>query len=369
MNQSLSDQRSDEAQVECEERPLMQPRVSIIMPVRNEAAYIARSLRAVDEQDYPHELMEVIVSDGMSTDGTREVVHAFRLRGIQLHLIDNLERIAPTAMNRAMRIASGDVIVRVDGHCEIAPDYVRRCVAHLQQANVQGVGGPIETLGETLLAGSISAAMSSRFGVGGSAFRTIKDRTMLVDTVPFPAYSRSAIIAAGPYDEELVRNQDDEYNYRLRKLNGKILLAADVRSRYYSRSSLRSLWRQYWQYGYWKVRVLQKHPLQTRPRQFVPGLFVAAVTTCLLVGFAWPPGAWLGIGMAISYLCLNLVASLLTASRTRWAYSPLLPLVYSTLHFSYGLGFLFGLLRFAHRWRDQGGQVHVPSKASHAQAI
>ncbi len=351
-----------------EVRPV-RPSVSVIMPVRNEVAYIAQSLQAVLEQDYPAELLEIIVVDGMSTDGTRAVIQSLQSRHPNLRLIDNPKRIAPTAMNRAMRRAVGEVIVRVDGHCEIAVDYVRRCVDHLQQDGVQGVGGPIETLGETTLACAIAAAMSSHFGVGGSAFRTIKNRSMLADTVPFPAYTRNAIRAAGPYDEELVRNQDDEYNYRLRKLGAKILLAADVRSRYYSRGSLYSLWRQYFQYGYWKVRVLQKHPLQMRLRQFVPGLFVATLAASVLLSLVWWQIAWVGILTVSCYLLLNLAASCLTASQTRWKYLPLLPVVYAILHLSYGLGFLVGLVRFAHRWRvlvgQRRGNTPISNRESH----
>jgi succinoglycan biosynthesis protein ExoA len=136
--------------------------------------------------------------------------------------------------------AQGDIVVRVDGHCEIAPDYVSQCVRHLLYDGVDAVGGPIETIGETNEAQSIALAMSSWFGVGGSAFRTVKDRPLLVETVAFPAYTRRTLQRLGPFDEELVRNQDDEYNYRLLAQGGKILLSPDISSRYYSRSSLRS---------------------------------------------------------------------------------------------------------------------------------
>src|SRR5439155_7654973 len=129
------------------------------------------------------------------------------------------------------------------------------CVSHLVDDELEAVGGPAETIGESYIARVIAAAMSSRFGVGGSAFRVHESTTQFTDTVAFPAYTRAAIDRAGPFDEELVRNQDDEYNYRLRKLGVKILLASDVRSRYYSRATLQRLASQYFQYGFWKVRV------------------------------------------------------------------------------------------------------------------
>ena len=243
------------------------PFISVLMPVRNEGAFMSRSLKAVLAQDYPQDRMEILVIDGMSTDSTRATIAAFQADDQRIKLLDNPGRIVPTGLNAAHRVATGEIIVRVDGHCEIAPDYVCRCVDHLQHEPVDAVGGPLETVGETLVASAVAAAMSSPFGVGGSAFRTVKEKSMLTDTVAFPAYKRSVVERAGFFDEELVRNQDDEYNYRLRKLGAKILLASDVHCRYYSRSSLRSLGRQYLQYGYWKVRVLQKHPGQMQPRQ------------------------------------------------------------------------------------------------------
>src|SRR5262249_47693295 len=189
-----------------------------------------------------------IVADGRSTDDTRAIVESLQSAHPNLKLVANPDGIAPTGLNVAIAAARGEIIVRVDGHCEIAADYVRRCVEHLQNDGVDGVGGPIEPVGETTTGKAIAAARSSKFGVGGWASRTIKDRTMLADTAPFPAYTRAIIERAGPFDEELVRNQDDEYNYRLRKLGARILLAADVKSRYYSRGNFRKLTRQNFQY-------------------------------------------------------------------------------------------------------------------------
>jgi hypothetical protein len=196
--------------------------------------------------------------------------------------------------------------------------------------------------------------MSARFGVGDSAFRTMSATTALADTVPFPAYPRALIDRAGPYDEELVRNQDDEYNYRLRKGGAKLLLAADVRCRYFSRSDFRSLWRQYFQYGYWKVRVLQKHPRQMRWRQFAPPLFAAAV----LGGLAFAPFSRWGrlclIALSVLYALAMTLGSLGAARRGGWRLLPLLPPAFATLHFAYGSGFLAGLCRFWNRWGARG---------------
>jgi cellulose synthase/poly-beta-1,6-N-acetylglucosamine synthase-like glycosyltransferase len=180
------------------------PPVSVILPIRNEAHYIARSLGAVLAQDYPADRMEVMVVDGMSTDGTREIVESMRADSPRVQLIDNTGRIAPMALNAAIARARGEIIVRVDGHCEIERDYVRRCVEHLRNDGVDGVGGPLQTIGESFVARGIAVAMSSTFGVGDSAFRTVSNKTMLVDTIAFPAYTRDIVERVGLFDEELV---------------------------------------------------------------------------------------------------------------------------------------------------------------------
>jgi glycosyltransferase involved in cell wall biosynthesis len=326
------------------------PLVSVIMPVRNEGAFIARSLEAVMSQQYPGHRLEVIVADGMSTDGSRDVLARWQAGETRLRVVDNTGRTAPCGLNAALRVARGDVIVRVDGHCVIASDYVSRCVGHLQREEIDAVGGPLDTVGETRLARIIAWAMSSVFGVGNSAFRTTENQTRLVDTVAFPAYRRATLHQLGPFDEELVRNQDDEYNYRLRKAGGRVLLAADVRARYYSRSSFRSVWRQFLHYGYWKVRVLQKHPYQMCARQFVPPVFVAALAGSLVAAPCGAAAQWMLARVATAYAAANLSASVRTARRDDLPAVPALALTFAIMHVAYGAGFLAGLFIFWDRW-------------------
>jgi glycosyltransferase involved in cell wall biosynthesis len=340
----------------------MYPYVTVIMPIRNEEEYIARSLGAVLAQDYPADRMEVLVVDGMSTDGTHEIIRGLAAQHPQItvRFLDNQGGIAPAGLNLATREARGAIIIRVDGHCVIAPDYVRKCVEHIQKDGVDGVGGPMQAIGDGYISELTAVAMSSKFGVGDSSFRTEQGRTKLTDTVPFPAYTRQIVELAGPYDEELVRNQDDEYNYRIRKLGGKILLARDVTSKYYTRSSLLKLAKQYYQYGFYKVRVLQKHPVQMSYRQFVPPAFVLALI--LSIGFAlmgW--GWWLLALISGTYLVANLSASLFTAGWQGLRYLPLLPLAFAILHFGYGAGFLLGLIRFIRNWNDPVGELSTLS--------
>ena len=337
------------------------PFVSVIMPVRNEANFIERSAGAVIAQDYPGERLEILIADGRSNDGTRELISALQAQHSNVKLIDNAEKIVAAGLNAALRQAKGEIIVRVDGHCEVAPDYVRRCVAHLLRDRVGAVGGPLETVGQSRTARAIAAAMSSRFGVGGSAFRIAGSETQFTDTVAFPAYRRSVLDLGGPFDEELVRNQDDEYNYRLRKLGVKILLARDVRSQYYSRATLAKLWSQYFQYGYWKVRVLQKHPRQMQLRQFVPPVFVLTVLTLMLLSLLTPVAQGLLVLLASVYAAALVLAACFTARKTGGSSLLLLPITFAALHLSYGSGFLFGLVRFWNRWGDQ--QTRASSSA------
>lgn len=348
--------------------------VSVLMPVRNEGPYIDISLGAVLRQSWGLENMEILVLDGMSDDDTRQRVAAWQERfpHADLRVLDNPGRIAPCAMNVGLRAATGDVIVRVDGHCEIGVHYVAHAVAHLKHG-ADGVGGPLTTVGEGLTAVAIAAAMSSRFGVGGSAFRTTESdgdaapdldlqAVREVDTVAFPAYSRTIFERVGFYDEELVRNQDDEYNYRLRKLGGRLVLALDMPAKYYSRTGYKKLWRQYFQYGLWKVRVLQKHPRQMSLRQFVPAAFVGTLVAGALGSLISPWLGAAGLGALAAYLVVNLTASVLVARQAAGPDLPMgavasrLPLAFLLLHFGYGTGFWLGLGRFAGRWGDHTAQ-------------
>lgn len=331
--------------------------VTIMIPIRNESAYIERCLQAINTQSYPHDYMEILIADGLSNDGTREKLSLFLKQNPKIKIFDNPGLIVSTGLNTLIRNAYGEILIRIDGHSIIAPDYVKNCVTHLLNGEADGVGGPMETIGETPIAKTIASAMSSPFGVGNSAFRTTTGKSVITDTVPFPAFTRSMIRKAGLYDEELVRNQDDEYNYRVRSLGGILLLADDVRSQYYSRASIKKLWNQFFQYGYYKVRVLQKHPRQMSIRQFVPPLFVLSLLVSMTLGLFTSYG-WIFFGASLlTYFFANLTASTLTAAKQGWKHYLMLPIAFAVMHISYGIGFLIGLVKYWNRWRDKTGRV------------
>jgi glycosyltransferase involved in cell wall biosynthesis len=329
------------------------PIVSVILPIRNEAAHIERCLEAVLNQDYPSDRMEVLVVDGMSTDGTREMVREIIARQGKpdtrcpvsrppspVILLDNPSGIVPTALNIGLRQACGEVIIRVDGHCQIARDYVRRCVEVLRETGADNVGGLQRAVGETMVGCAIALATGSPFGVGNARFH-YGARSGWVDTVYLGAYRRGVFERVGLFDEEMVRNQDDEFNFRLIQAGGKIWLDPTIRSVYYCRPSLRGLWRQYFQYGFYKVRVIQKRRAIPSWRHLVPSAFVLGLAGSGLLAALTHQPLW-AFSIALPYGLANSMATAWTARRDRRALA-LLPLAFATLHVAYGLGFLWGL--------------------------
>jgi glycosyltransferase involved in cell wall biosynthesis len=365
------------------------PQVCIIIPERNEKSSIRTCLNAVLAQDYPQNLISILVVDGISTDGTREILTEYERDYPFFKVIESPRKVVPPGFNLALRHTRADIIVRVDGHTVIAPDYVRQCVETLHRTQADNVGGKMNAVSTTRFGQAVAFATSTPFGVGGARFHYSDDEEW-VDTVYMGAWPRQVFEKIGLFDEELVRNQDDEFNYRLRQQGGRILLSPTIRSEYTVRSTPLALLRQYVGYGYWKVRVLQKHPLQMSLRQFVPPAFVLALLLSALL-FLFPlffapspvsalsPAAlnlassnpnltpltfgisplfrFLSFAIPISYLFTNLAASLWTASRRGWGFLPFLPLIFAILHLSYGLGFLIGLLKFWNRWMDKIGQT------------
>jgi glycosyltransferase involved in cell wall biosynthesis len=330
--------------------------VTVITPLRNEGERIVEVLGRIFSQDYPVDRMEVIVADGDSDDNTPQIVSEYTKRHSNLMLVKNPGRIVPTGLNLALAAAKGEVIVRIDGHTLIEPDYVRRCVEALERTGAENVGGRMDAVGVGHFGRAVAAATTSSFGVGGARFH-YSSAEEWVDTVYMGAWPRRVFDEIGLFDEELVRDQDDEFNYRLREHRGRILLDPTIKSVYTNRSNPRALWKQYFQYGFWKVRVMQKHPKQMRVRQFVPPSFVLSLFIVLGLSFLASWGWATAVALGGSYFVANIGASVLTAFKKGWRHVLLLPVVYAILHLSYGLGFLAGLLKFWNRWGDRIGKV------------
>ena len=323
----------------------MKPAVSVIVPCRNERDQIEACLRSILAQESPTGDFEVIVADGRSDDGTLNVLKKFASEESRLRVIDNPQRNVANGLNSAIRQAQGDIIIRMDSHTTYASDYIRHCVEVLKETNANNVGGPWVAEGTGFLGTAIAAAFQSPFSTGGALGH---DPTYegSVDTVYLGCWRREVFDRIGFFDEELVRNQDDEFNLRLRRANGKIWQSPRIKSKYYPRECLRSLFQQQLQYGYWKVRVIQKHKIPASIRHVVPAAFVLSLIILPLMSLASPLAGWACLGLAGAYSVCNITASFLTARRTGWKIFPLLPVVFTCYHFPYGLGFLRGIWDF-----------------------
>jgi len=328
------------------------PVVSLLVAMRNEEKYIERCLASIFAQRYPTDRLEVLVFDGMSTDRSWEIAAALCSQHPNARLLSNPRVIQAAAWNLGIRESRGEIIGIVSAHSDLEPDYLSTAVETLLRTGADMVGGPMRAYGEAQPAQAIALATSTPFGVGGGRSH-YTDREEEVDTVYMGLCWRKLYERIGGFDEEMACNQDDELSYRLRKHGGRIVCNPAICSRYYCRSTLGGLWRQYFQYGFWKVLVLQKHPRQMRMRQFVPPTFVTALlSSALLVPLTGLGHLALAL-VAGSYVLVNLAASVWTSYKQGWRHLLLLPVVFATLHLSYGLGFLTGLVRFARRWRDR----------------
>jgi len=323
------------------------PFVTIIMPIRNEADFIERAIRSVSDNNYPAERMEILVVDGNSDDSTREIVIQLSRTDSRIMMLDNPKRITPAAMNIGLKAARGDLFIRVDGHVEIPADFIAKSIRCLREhPDAWVAGGYIKTVADSFVGRAIASAMRSPIGVGNSRFR-LGDYEGWVDTLAFGAHHKWVVDKIGCFDEELVRNQDDEFNLRIILAGGKIWMSKAIQSTYFSRGSLRKLWRQYFQYGFWRIRTLQKHKRPASFRQLVPLLFVLSLLLPGLAGFLWKP-FWILLTIEAVFYVLGLMIGTLDVGRkSGWRYAPLAPVVFTILHFAYGSGSLWGVVRFS----------------------
>lgn len=323
-------------------------KVSVIVPCRNERDHIDAFLESVFAQvpASTQHALEVVIADGMSDDGTREILQDWQRRRPDLVVIDNPERITSTALNRAIERASGEIVVRMDVHTVYASDYVAECVRTLERTGATCVGGAWRPVGEGGLQGAIARAFESRFGSGGAASRRT-EYSGPVDTVYLGAWRRADLVRLGGFDELLVRNQDDELNLRIVRSGGKVWQSASIRSSYAPRASLRALFRQFYQYGYWKVPVIRKHRLPASPRHLVPFAFVLALALLAAAAPFWPPAGLAGLALLAVYFVAALGNA---AGSSRLLANPretlTIAMAFACMHFGYGIGFGHGLLDF-----------------------
>ena len=309
------------------------------MPIRNEALFITRSLGAVLAQDYPTDKLEILIADGMSDDETLDIIRG--LSGAErVRIIANPGKRQAEGLNAAIPQAKGDVIVRVDGHTIIAPNYVRECVQALTETGASNVGGMMDPVGITPVGKAIAAAGKSAFSVPTSFH--VSDKPQLTDTVYMGAWKREIFNRVGLYNESTTPNEDYELNYRIRQSGGKIYLTPRIRSQYFGRQTLRALARQYFKYGIGKTQTLRIHPKSVRLRHLVAPAFVLWVVSGIVLALH-PVLQIIWIIGILAYLVLNGLFSFRLAQRFGLSLIGYLPLIFLTIHLAWGVGFWVGL--------------------------
>ncbi|HMZ08005.1 MAG TPA: glycosyltransferase family 2 protein [Anaerolineales bacterium] len=322
-----------------------QPFVSIIIPCYNEQATIRKLLEALRAQTYPLAKLEVIVSDGMSTDATREVIEAFQKEHADpaVRVVMNQARTIPSGVNQAIRESRGEIIVRLDAHSMPIPEYVERCVLAHQEGKGDNVGGvwEIRPGANTWVAESISFAAAHPLGVGDAMYR-LNARPGAVDTVPFGSFRRSLIEKIGAFDETLLANEDYEFNTRVRESGGVVWLDPSIRSVYFSRSTLGKLAVQYWRYGFWKFRMLKRYPHTLRWRQALPPAFVLILLTLIVLSLVWnAAGVLLALQLSFYLFALGLAGLQLAVKKRKGFLIWGLPLAIAVMHLAWGSAFLW----------------------------
>lgn len=320
--------------------------LSVIVPIYQEEKYISKCIDSMLSQDYPKDDLEIILVDGMSKDRTREIVATYTAKYPFIRMIDNPDRIAPCAMNRGIKEAKGDVIIRLDAHVYYPKNYFSLLVEKLNELpGAENVGALCDTLpvNDSITAQSIAAVLSSSFGMGNSHFRVGADKEMEVDTVPFGCFHRSIFDKVGLYDEELVRNQDDELNARIIKAGGKIYLIPQLVCEYYARDTAKKVYKMFYQYGVFKPLVNKKLGSPATVRQFFPLFFVLGLlvgpVVCLFLPVLW----WAYFAVIMLWFILATSFSLKDSKNLKRILTQ--NWIYFVVHFGYGWGYIVGIYK------------------------
>lgn len=322
----------------------MMKTVSIIIPCRNEEMTIGHVLDALYVQQYPRNLLEVVICDGLSTDGTLEKIAQFQAnhKDLEICVIPNPQQQIPGALNLAIKKARGEIILRMDAHSLPREDYIALCVSDLEAGKGENVGGRWEIIprANTWIARGIARAAAHPLGVGNARYR-ISGLAGAVDTVPFGCYYKSLFDRIGLFDENLLTNEDYEFNTRIRRHGGVIWFNPEIVCQYFSQATLAGLARQYWRYGFWKTKMARKYPTSLKPRQLMPPLFVGGMFLMLLAGLVYHPLLIWFIALFLAYLSIIITASVPVAIKNRdFSLVISVPLAIMTMHGAWGTGFI-----------------------------
>ncbi len=330
-----------------------EPTVSVVIPCFNEERFIVKVLENLAAQ-YTTARYEIIVVDGMSTDGTRAVVSEFMREHpkLSVRLVDNPQRNIPAALNIGIKEARGEIIVRMDAHSVPSENYVRRCVEGLTKGEASVVGMPwrIRASNERAAARAIALAVAHPFGIGDAKYRLANSESQYVDTVPFGAFRKSLWREIGGFDERLLANEDYDFHYRVRQSGGRILLDTKGHSVYFARGSFKALAVQYFRYGRWKAQMLKRHPRSLKLRQLVAPAFVVSLIVLAAASLWWTP-ALLGLALVVvPYGALALFfAFRLASAEGDLRILPAIALSFLIIHVCWGSSFLTGLIHSPQR--------------------
>lgn len=322
--------------------------VSVVIPCYNEKSFIVQNIDALIKQTYSKDRLEVFYVDGGSTDGTWDILQDFARKYKWLNVLSNPNKTVPYALNKGIKAATGDLIIRMDVHTYFPPDYIEKLVDWMDYLNVENIGGICDTdvLEKNKTSEAIRLVMSDKFGVGNSTFRVGVKKLSEVDTVPFGCYKKEVFEKIGLFDVRLERNQDIEFNKRLKRDGGRIYLLPNVHCTYYSRDTLHGLFKNRFKTGKWiiKTSFLTKSLRNLSLRHFIPLLFVLSICTPLLVSL-FIPYFWI-LAVAIFLLYLVVLGNRARKIKNENTTAIHVFIAFSFLHFSYGLGSLFGLMNF-----------------------
>lgn len=321
------------------------PLVSIVIPCLNEEKYISKCLDSIVCQDYSKDRLEVLAVDGISNDKTREILKDYTRKYSFIKILDNPQKITPVAMNIGIKMARGDYILILSSHSEYEQNFVSKNIENFHKNNADCVGGIEKTLpsGNSIISQAIPLALSHPFGVGNTYYRIGSEMPRYVDTVPLGCYKRGVFDKIGLFNEDLIRNQDIEFNLRLKNAGGKILLVPNITVYYYARANLNGLFKQNFWNGFWVIYSIKYAKMPFSIRHLIPCIFVSSLIGSISFSIFSKYFLYLFILVSGSYFASNLFFSFKISLRKKLKYFIPLSLSFATLHFSYGIGSIWGL--------------------------
>ena len=319
--------------------------VSVIIPVYNEENYIKSCIESIVNQDYPKDDMELLLIDGGSKDKTVEIIEEMINNFPFIRLLNNPKKTVQYALNIGIKNAIGTYIVRMDAHAEYENDYISKCIECLKRTGADNVGGPTNAKGKTECQQVIAAAYHSPFALGGG-IHYVDEYEGYADTVSWGSFKRKTLIDIGMYDERLPRSEDDDLNYRIIKNGGKIYISSSIKSTYYPRNTYLGLFKQYFEYGVWKIAVIKKHKKPARVAHLIPMMFVLFLILFGIGSFFSNIILYSFIFILGLYIILNFYFSFKNKYVNNLLQKIKLVYVHTIIHISYGLGFLTGIFKF-----------------------